>query len=177
MTFTEQLQLALDADLWVGVHGNGLSRIAMVEPGSAAIELWPNHPYNANYHRFANVYRLTSRKFTSESALKLLHYVSAGSANAQLHCSSCSFPVNLFRRSGIRLVCGAHVSDCVPGTARVPNVNEAFVPCACFRFVFSHSHRFWREDSQRRMAEVTLQLSDSTPSRLSRAQRRCGMPT
>ena len=53
MTFTEQLQLALDADLWVGVHGNGLSWIAMMEPGSAAIELWPNHPYNANYHHFA----------------------------------------------------------------------------------------------------------------------------
>ena len=53
LPFHRQLQLALDADLWVGVHGNGLAWRSMLQPGSAAIELWPNAPYNANYHHFA----------------------------------------------------------------------------------------------------------------------------
>lgn len=62
MTFREQLQLALDADVWLGVHGNGLTWSAMMQAGSALVELWPSgFPYNANYAHFAS--RANVKKF------------------------------------------------------------------------------------------------------------------
>jgi hypothetical protein len=59
MSFRQQLQLALDVDVLVGVHGNGLAWSTFMTPGSTAmIELWPHHAYNGNYNaitRRANV--------------------------------------------------------------------------------------------------------------------------
>jgi hypothetical protein len=53
LAFKEQLQLALDTDVLVGMHGNGLVWTAMQQRASALVELWPSHPYNADYYHLA----------------------------------------------------------------------------------------------------------------------------
>lgn len=49
----EQLHLASNTDVLVGIHGNGLSWSMFQEPKAAVLELWPRGPYNANYVTFA----------------------------------------------------------------------------------------------------------------------------
>ncbi|KAJ9471338.1 putative membrane-associated protein [Diplonema papillatum] len=57
-SFVSQVSIASGADVMVGVHGNGLTWTAFMQPNSVLIELWGDYPYNANYHgvsRRANV--------------------------------------------------------------------------------------------------------------------------
>lgn len=50
----EQMRVAVETDVLVGMHGNGLIWTAFQEPGAGAlVELWPTHQYNANYHHIA----------------------------------------------------------------------------------------------------------------------------
>eukprot|EP00744_Colponema_vietnamica_P026643 GILI01039598.1.p1 GENE.GILI01039598.1~~GILI01039598.1.p1 ORF type:complete len:122 (+),score=20.84 GILI01039598.1:39-368(+) len=58
MSLEEQMALAVNTDLFVAVHGNGLTWTALMPPGGAFIELWPNYPYNANYLKFAERHAL-----------------------------------------------------------------------------------------------------------------------
>ncbi len=53
MNLDQQLEVAVQTDLLIGVHGNGLSWSLLMPSQSAVIELWPNVPYNANYLHFA----------------------------------------------------------------------------------------------------------------------------
>lgn len=50
----EQMTIAASTDVLVGMHGNGLTWSAFLNPGtSALVELWPSYIYNGNYAHFA----------------------------------------------------------------------------------------------------------------------------
>lgn len=54
LSLKEQMVIAANTDVLVGMHGNGLTWCAFMRPGtSALIELWPSHVYNGNYAHFA----------------------------------------------------------------------------------------------------------------------------
>jgi hypothetical protein len=53
MSVVAQVDIAANADVLVGVHGNGLSWSVAMPSGSAIVELWPNRAYNRNYVDFA----------------------------------------------------------------------------------------------------------------------------
>ena len=53
LDFSAQLEIAINTDVLIGVHGNGLMWSAMMPPATVVIELWPSRPYNSNYYHFS----------------------------------------------------------------------------------------------------------------------------
>eukprot|EP01065_Artemidia_motanka_P017873 TRINITY_DN21273_c0_g1_i2.p1 TRINITY_DN21273_c0_g1~~TRINITY_DN21273_c0_g1_i2.p1 ORF type:complete len:620 (+),score=28.51 TRINITY_DN21273_c0_g1_i2:112-1860(+) len=51
--FTDQLRMASQTDLMLGIHGNGLTWVAVMPPLGVLIELWPDFAYNGNYRDIA----------------------------------------------------------------------------------------------------------------------------
>ena len=47
------MQIAVETDVMIGMHGNGLTWSAFMAQKSALVELWPSFPYNGNYAHFA----------------------------------------------------------------------------------------------------------------------------
>jgi hypothetical protein len=62
LTLKEQMTIAANTDVMVGMHGNGLTWSAFLESGSALVELWPSYVYNGNYAHFAG--RANVRRWT-----------------------------------------------------------------------------------------------------------------
>jgi len=69
MDAESQLKTAMRADIWLGIHGNGLTHLVWTLSGAAVIELFPANSFLRDYellsyaleHNYYNVVSLMSQ--------------------------------------------------------------------------------------------------------------------
>ncbi len=63
LSFEDQVRTAYDADLMIGVHGNGLTNALWMQPGTDLVELFPAGFHTYDYQFFAEIAGVAYRGF------------------------------------------------------------------------------------------------------------------
>jgi hypothetical protein len=58
LSFPEQVQIAANTDILLGVHGNGMSHTLFLPQGAALIEIFPENTFRVEYWIFAKIRKL-----------------------------------------------------------------------------------------------------------------------